>query len=119
MQIYESPKGYYYDHESVKEQGANGKLRNRRSVWSLQTEPFNGAHFAVFPTKLIEPCVLAGSEEGDYVLDPFFGSGTTGLVATLLKRNFLGIEIKQEYITIAMNRLGSYGIVFEAIPVRN
>lgn len=106
---------YFYDHEAIREKGANGQLRNKRSVWPIQTEPFDGAHFATFPMKLIEPCVLAGSAKGDYVIDPFFGSGTTGLVATLRKRNFLGIELKADYIELSKKRLGQYGIAFEVI----
>ena len=73
------------------------------------------AHFATFPTKLIEPCVLAGSKEGDSVIDPFFGSGTTGLVAALNGRRFIGIELKQEYIDIAERRLGEYGFSFRTV----
>jgi len=106
---------YLYNYEAIKERGVNGKLRNKRSVWSIPTEPFNEAHFATFPTKLIEPCILAGSKEGDLVIDPFFGSGTTGLVAALSGRNFIGIELKAEYIEIARRRLGEYGIAFEQV----
>ncbi len=76
---------YYYDREATKEK-ANGGTRYKRSVWSINTEPFREAHFATFPPALIEPCVLAGSRERDYVLDPFFGSGTVGLVAQRSKK---------------------------------
>jgi site-specific DNA-methyltransferase (cytosine-N4-specific) len=103
-------ESYYYDAGAIKEQGVNGKLRNRRTVWTVKTEPFNEAHFATFPTSLIEPCVLAGSEPGDVVLDPFFGSGTTGLVAALQGRSFIGIELKADYVEIARRRLGVAGI---------
>ncbi len=106
---------YFYDHEAIKERGVNGNLRNRRSVWTVKTEPINEAHFATFPTKLIEPCILAGSKAGDFVIDPFFGSGTTGLVAALHGRNFIGIELKPEYITIARKRLGEYGFTFNVL----
>jgi site-specific DNA-methyltransferase (cytosine-N4-specific) len=106
---------YCYDFEAVREQGSNGQKRNKRSVWSVPTEAFNDAHFATFPPKLIEPCVLAGSKEGDYIIDPFFGSGTTGLVANLHKRNFIGIELKAEYIKIARKRLGEHAIIFDVI----
>ncbi len=72
---------YYYDHEAIKEPSDNGTgKRNRRPVWDVNTEPCKDAHFATFPPKLIEPCILAGSRPGDYVLDPFFGAGTVGLV---------------------------------------
>jgi site-specific DNA-methyltransferase (adenine-specific) len=97
---------YYYNHEAVKEIGTNGKLRNRRSVWNVKTQPFSGAHFATFPTALIEPCVLASTKPGDYVLDPFFGSGTVGVVANEHHRKYLGIELNPEYVKIATERLG-------------
>jgi site-specific DNA-methyltransferase (cytosine-N4-specific) len=105
-------ENYFYDYKAVRERGVNGKLRNKRSVWTVQTEPVNEAHFATFPTKLIEPCILAGSEVGDYVIDPFFGSGTSGLVAALNGRNFIGIELNPEYIEIAERRLEEYGYRF-------
>jgi DNA modification methylase len=82
------------------------EMANRRSVWSVTTKPFKGAHFATFPTDLIEPCILAGSKKGGEVLDPFFGAGTTGLVATQLGRNCVGVELNPEYINIAKSRLG-------------
>ncbi|MCE9592109.1 MAG: site-specific DNA-methyltransferase [Planctomycetes bacterium] len=98
---------YHYDHEAVREiADIPGQRRNRRTVWSINTEPFSGAHFATFPTALVEPCVLAGTTKGDQVLDPFFGSGTVGQVCLRLKRRFTGIELKQEYANIAFKRLG-------------
>ena len=106
---------YYYDCEAIKEKGANGELRSKRSVWSVQTEPLEEAHFATYPPKLIEPCILAGSKVGDFIVDPFFGSGTSGLVAALNGRNFLGIELKSEYIEIARKRIGEYGFTFQKI----
>jgi DNA modification methylase len=84
----------------------NGETRNRRSVWTVSTKPFKEAHFATFPADLIEPCVLAGCPEGGTVLDPFFGAGTTGLVALKHGRNAVGIELNPEYVTIAKKRLG-------------
>ncbi|MFD1444290.1 DNA-methyltransferase [Thermoactinomyces vulgaris] len=84
--------------------------RNKRTVWSVNTRAFKGAHFAVFPPDLIEPCILAGSPEGGLVLDPFFGSGTTGLVARQNGRDFVGIELNPEYIEIARERLGIWNI---------
>jgi site-specific DNA-methyltransferase (adenine-specific) len=92
---------YYYDHEAVRE--ANG--RNRRSVWSIPTQAFKEAHFATFPTALVEPCILAGSRPGDFVLDPFFGAGTAGVVAQALGRRYIGIELNPEYVQIATRRL--------------
>jgi DNA modification methylase len=129
---------YYYDHEAIMEkttdsyQGKRGKLkhrnktqsamgdrvfnveytpemtRNKRSVWTIPTRSYKEAHFAVFPDELIKPCILAGSAKGDIVLDPFFGSGTTGLVALRSRRNFIGIELNSEYISIANKRLKPY-----------
>lgn len=83
-----------------------GGMRNRRSVWTVSTKPFKGAHFATFPPDLIEPCVLAGCPVDGTVLDPFFGAGTTGLVAQKHGRNCVGIEINPDYIAIANERLG-------------
>lgn len=85
--------------------GNHPKGRNKRTVWSVTTKPFKGAHFAVFPPDLIEPCVLAGAPEGGIVLDPFFGAGTTGLVAQKHGRNYLGIELNSEYIELARKRI--------------
>ena len=81
--------------------------RNKRDVWTVRTGSYRGAHFAVFPEVLIEPCILAGSPIGGAVLDPFAGSGTTGAVAKRLYRNFLGIEINPEYQQIAMARIAA------------
>lgn len=98
---------YFYDHEAVKEESlSQAEKRNRRSVWSIPTEPFRDAHFATFPTKLVEPCLLASSRTGDSVLDPFFGSGTVGLVASQHGRTFVGMELKAEYAELARRRLG-------------
>jgi len=77
---------------------------NRRSVWTINTQPYREAHFAVFPQKLPELCIKAGSREGDIILDPFFGSGTTGYVAQKLGRRWIGIELNEEYIKIANKR---------------
>lgn len=79
--------------------------RNKRSVWNVTPKPFKEAHFAVFPEKLIEPCILAGSPKGGLVLDPFMGSGTTAVVSRNLDRNYLGIEINPDYIEIANRRI--------------
>jgi len=74
--------------------------RNKRSVWTVTTTPFSGAHFATFPRALIEPCILAGSRPGDAVIDPFMGSGTTAQVATDLGRQFIGCELNPEYVKL-------------------
>lgn len=79
--------------------------KNKRSVWTVTTKPLREAHFATFPEDLIEPCVLAGSPTNGVVLDPFFGSGTTGLVSLKHRRNFVGVELNPEYIKIAEKRL--------------
>jgi DNA modification methylase len=79
--------------------------RQKRSVWSVTSKPFKGAHFATFPPDLIEPCILGGSRFGDTVLDPFFGAGTTGLVAQKHGRKYLGIELNPDYVAIASERL--------------
>jgi DNA modification methylase len=81
------------------------ETRNKRSVWSINTQPYKGAHAAVFPEALVEPCVLAGSPESGTVLDPFMGSGTTGVVALRHTRNFIGVELNPESISLARQRL--------------
>jgi DNA modification methylase len=123
---------YYWDAEAMKEapvKGAAGSLfnagktathqmgrssdaeridnetRNRRSVWSIATQPYSGAHFATMPPKLVEPCILAGSRLGDTVLDPFSGSGTVGAVATGHGRRYLGIELNPDYLALSVERL--------------
>ena len=79
--------------------------RNKRSVWTVPTTPYKGAHFATFPPALIEPCILAGAPSGGVVLDPFFGSGTTGQVAQNLGRKFIGCELNQAYKALQDERL--------------
>ena len=127
---------YYFDNEAIKEpstgrssgnkvpqKGANIKgmeirnglfaaqskiyeMRNKRDVWLISSKPFKGAHFAVMPEALVEPCILAGSQAGDLVLDPFAGSGTVGVVAKKHNRDFIGIELNPDYAKIAENRIG-------------
>lgn len=79
--------------------------RNKRTVWTVTTKPFKGAHFATFPPDLIEPCILAGSAPGDVVLDPFFGAGTVGVVSQKHKREFIGIELNENYVELAAKRI--------------
>jgi DNA modification methylase len=86
--------------------GSETLTANKKSVWSVATHPFKEAHFATFPEKLIQPCIMAGSKEGDTVLDPFFGAGTTGVVCKRLARNYIGCELNPEYIQIAERRIG-------------
>lgn len=127
-------KCYYYDAEAIKEPCVNGdtrspngsrgtltknaglrnrnaefsksNYRNKRDVWSVSTKGFHGAHFAVFPEKLVLPCILAGCPKGGNILDPFCGSGTTGAVAIKNNRRFVGIELNEEYAKISAKRIG-------------
>jgi DNA modification methylase len=109
----ERPKGYYKGKWSCPEKGSRHdgsfkairEKRNKRNVWTIPTKPFKHAHFATFPPKLIEPCIKAGCPEGGIVLDPFGGSGTTGIVAALNNRNAILIELNEEYINIAKKRI--------------
>ena len=82
-----------------------GETRNRRSVWTVATRPYKGAHFATFPPALIEPCILAGSRVNDIVLDPFMGSGTTAAVAIQHGRQYLGCELNAEYGALQAERI--------------
>ena len=105
--LFSNAEQYYYDSQGTKEpSNGEGLKKNRRSVWSLPTEPFSGNHFAVFPRELVELCVLASTRPGDVVIDPFFGSGTVGVVCQQLGRKFLGIELNPEYAEMARERLG-------------
>ena len=133
-----SPK-YYYDIEAIKEEAQTtdnsdrnrdesrlnntpGRTRmaglttnhyetkNKRSVWTVTTKPYEGAHFAVFPTDLIEPCILAGAPAGGVVLDPFMGSGTTAQVAQDLGRKYLGCELNPAYQPLQNKRLAQQSL---------
>ncbi len=84
--------------------GKTGETRNKRSVWTITTKPYKGAHFATFPIELPTYCIKAGCPEGGIVLDPFFGSGTTGLASQEQNRHWVGIELNEEYIEIAKTR---------------
>lgn len=83
----------------------DGPKRNRRSVWTVNTRPLKEAHFATFPPDLIKPCIKAGSSKGDTVLDPFLGSGTTGLVAQELGRQWIGIDLNTDYCELAKQEI--------------
>lgn len=128
-------KQYYYDYEAIKESNSETSImggrftgdkksehtgnghsglkvadntwdgRNKRSVWTINTKGFSGAHFAVMPEKLVEPCILAGSRPGDTVLDPFVGSGTVGAVSVRHGRDFIGIDLNDDYLKIAEKRI--------------
>ena len=93
------------------EKGIDGPaLRNRRTVWTIPTQPYPEAHFAVFPPALIEPCILAGSRTDDAVLDPFMGSGTTAEVAQRLGRKYIGIELNEDYLELQEKRTKQMGM---------
>tara|TARA_B100000945_G_scaffold77317_1_gene59664 strand:+ start:8666 stop:9613 length:948 start_codon:yes stop_codon:yes gene_type:complete len=127
-------KKYYYDNEAIKEPAkdwgtrdrTNGKYhnegtglsphtgltksyrtKNKRSVWTITSKPYKGAHFATFPPDLIEPCILAGSEEGDIIIDPFLGSGTTAMVAKKNSRAYIGCELHKDYASLQTERINS------------
>lgn len=89
--------------------GADG-MANKRSVWSVPVKPYHGAHFAVFPSDLIEPCILAGAPVGGIVLDPFMGSGTTAQVAQNLGRQYMGCELNPEYKVLQDKRLSQLSL---------
>ena len=138
--LFSKQKNYYYDNEAIKEPAKDwgtrdrtqGKYhnpgtglsphtgltksyekRNKRSVWSVTKKPYKGAHFATYPAELIEPCILAGSEQGDIVLDPFMGSGTTAAVAKSLGRDYIGCELHEEYGDLIQKRIDEYEPVVE------
>jgi DNA modification methylase len=100
-------KKYLYQLRTEPGVEGNPKGRNRRSVWTLTTKPFKGAHFAVMPEALVEPCVLAGSSSGDIVLDPFAGSGTVGVIALRHGRQFIGTELNPAYAAMARQRISA------------
>lgn len=103
--LFSKSERYYFDQDAIKQQTAHGDgLKNRRTVWSINTEPCPEAHFAVFPRELVRPCIMAGSRPDDVILDPFYGAGTTGIVAKELDRRCLGIELNREYIDMAQRR---------------
>ena len=128
-------KNYYYDNEAIKEPAkdwgtrdrTNGKYhnegtglqphsgltksyptKNKRSVWSVTVKPYKEAHFATYPPDLIEPCILAGSEEGDTILDPFMGAGTTAAVSKSLNRHYIGCELNKDYGNLIQKRIQDY-----------
>jgi DNA modification methylase len=100
------------DHTGFKD-GRHYETRNKRSVWTVTTKPYKGAHFATFPPDLIEPCILAGSRQGDTVLDPFMGSGTTAQVAVQHGRQYLGCELNPAYEPLQRSRLSGLQMTLE------
>ena len=101
---------YYYDHDAIKEPTTTYEMRNKRSVWEVNTYPYPKAHFATYPERLVEPCILAGAKPGDTVLDPFIGSGTTCAVAQRLGRQSIGIDSSEEYLQLAKARIENIAI---------
>jgi len=97
---------YYFDVNSIKEPTIEGNsLKRKKSVWNVKLKPNKKAHFATYPEELIKPCILAGSEENDIVLDPFMGSGTTAAVARSLGRYYIGCELHEEYNNLIQERV--------------
>ena len=84
------------------------QTKNKRSVWSVTNKPYREAHFATYPPDLIEPCIKAGSQEGDLILDPFMGSGTTAMVAKSLGRDYIGCELHEDYGNLIQKRVQDY-----------
>ena len=139
--LFAKARDYYYDNEAIKEpvkqdwgtrDRSKGKYhnegtglqphsgltksytkKNKRSVWTVNKKPYKGAHFATFPAELIEPCIKAGSEVGDIVLDPFMGSGTTAAVAKSLGRDYIGCELHEDYGNLIQKRVNEYRPVEE------
>lgn len=126
--LFSKNKKYYFDYKSIREKASSvhkgdtvggkkykdihkrtgyysGGYRNKRSVWTITTKPFKEAHFATFPPKLVETCILAGCPESGVVLDPFFGAGTTGVVAIQQNKNYIGIELNEKYCEMANKRI--------------
>jgi DNA modification methylase len=109
---------YYYDADAIKDDSINTAeeqeaKRNKRSVWTVPVKPYAGAHFAVFPSDLIEPCILAGAPVGGIVLDPFMGSGTTAQVAQNLGRQYIGCELNPAYKPLQDKRLAQQSLILE------
>lgn len=104
---HESAQGVHGATSALNKRWEGCDTRNRRSVWTIATKPYKGAHFAVFPPALIEPCILAGSRPGDVVLDPFMGSATTAEVAILKCRDFIGCELNADYAPLQDERIAN------------
>ena len=138
--LFSKNKKYFYDNEAIKEPAkdwgtrdrTNGKYhntgtglaphsglsksydrKNKRSVWSVTNKPYREAHFATYPPDLIEPCIKAGSEVGDTIIDPFMGSGTSAMVAKSLGRYYLGCELHEDYGNLIQKRIQDYHPVQE------
>ena len=101
-------KNYYFDLDSIKVRGNNGKMKNPGDVWAINTQPLDGDHTASFPEKLIEQIVICGSMKNGVVFDPFLGTGTSWVVARKFNRRFIGYEINQKFINFAFDRLKNH-----------
>ncbi len=108
-----TPPGQQAQHRADRENIDYAGTRNKRSVWTIPTQPYTGAHFATFPEALVEPCILAGSRVGDIIFDPFFGSGTVGQVAQHLGRNWIGCELNRDYEALQAERTAQAGLKLE------
>ena len=105
--LFSKNRNYYFNVDAIKEPTNDGTgLKRKKSVWNVKTKPYKGAHFAVYPPELIEPCILAGSEKNDIILDPFMGSGTTAMVAKQLGRYYNGCELNRDYNNLIQKRTG-------------
>ena len=120
--LFSKSEKYYFNNEAIMEECSEKQaesykvkvkdgvvVRNKRDVWTVCVRPNKEAHFATYPEELIVPCILAGSRENGVVLDPFMGSGTTGIVARKLNRNFVGCELNPEYLKMAERRIFNEG----------
>ena len=106
--LFSKEERYRFNQDAILEPRKDGTgQKNRRTVWNINTEAYADAHFAVFPTELVRPCILAGSSPGDVVLDPFFGAGTVGLIALELGRRCVGIELNEAYVAMARRRIAA------------
>lgn len=103
--MFSKSERYDYDGNAIKEDTVNGPKRNKRTIWNVNKQNYQGSHFATFPTELIEPCVLSTSIENDYILDPFSGTGTVGIVSHLYGRHFIGVELNPNYVSMSLDRL--------------
>ncbi len=106
-------KKYYFDSDSIKEVASESSktkygiyYKNKRDVWFVSSNGYRGLHFATFPLNLIKPCILAGCPTNGIVLDPFIGSGTVGVVAKSLNRDYIGIDVNPDYCELAKRRIG-------------
>jgi len=113
--MFSKSEKYFYNSDAVKQVADNGGLRNLRTVWNVNTKPYAGAHFATFPLELVRPCVKASTEPGDFVLDPFFGAGTVGLVCNEEGRKYAGVELNPSYVDLAVERLA--GIFHKVVRI--